>query len=343
MVGIGRAALLLTLLTLLTACSPDGQSRQPAAIASEAARGGWVWHTEWSSQVRLANWDVEYRGLGVGFLRPEERQVHPYHRQSTRNFELQPGSPFSTILTLSTGHDRPYPVLLSVFLDYQQVDFVLDSQSGVLHYLEIVPVVNMEVPLEVPIATPGLHDLFVVAFPQPESHPTEPQERLPPGLGVGGRRTVICVRDCTTPARELPPALVGLPTDDRSLSVVTGLPLMGNSGQRPQERLLLVTTVNPGEQLPIDLWARNGSDSPRRYVALPLLDFQQTQFAGSDALYLHMPPRSELLINEQFEAPPKAGIHELQMVYIFDPYRDLETEVEDPFVQSPLRSAVIVQ
>ncbi len=218
---------------------------------------------------------------------------------------------------------------------------MLDGQEGLLHYLEIPPLVDIEIPLTVPVSTPGWHDFFVVVFPQPDYHPTEPAERLPPKLGVGGRRTVICAGNCRKPIQTLPSVFVGQEVNIRTL-VVDAFPLLPNDGRPPQHCLLLTVTGKPGEILPLELWARNPSDQTKEYVVIPLLDFQQITFAGSDVLHLHMPPRSELFIPGEIQLPTAEGIHELQFISIFDPYRDLD-EITDPFVQSAMRSALVVE
>jgi hypothetical protein len=43
-----------------------------------------------------------------------------------------------------------------------------------------------------------------------------------------------------------------------------------------------------------------------------------------------------------FKVPEEEGVHELQFVYSFDPYQDLDN-VTDVFVQSVMRSALIVE
>lgn len=301
-----------------------------------------VRHSEWSANVHLSEWpEAGVRGLGIGFVQPEFRELSPLERPSTHTFHVQQGEPFAPLLILVTGYSEPYPVLVSVFLDYRQVRFVMDGRQGHLHYLKIEPGVNMEIPIEVPIQTPGWHDLFVVAFREPNYHPTDPQERLPPALAVGGRRAVVCVEDCTIPDQPLPDALGGEKTLAKT-GMVNAFPLLPDKDKPPMRRLLLSVTASPGETLALELWGRNTSDTARRYVVLPLLDYQQIPFGGSSILHLHMPPGSELFLDGQIKVPDKAGVHELQFVSIFDPYRSLD-EVIDPFVQSVMRSAIVVE
>jgi len=321
--------LLFCLVGLVLACSSSGDTE-------------WVRHREWSAETQFSRWsDAGHRGLAVGFVRPEHRDVFPYNRPSTHEFHIQEGESFTILLILATGYDEPYPVLVSVFLDYRQVSFSLDGQQGLLHYLEIEPDVDMEIPLEVPIEASGWHDLFVVVFPEPDFHPIDPEERLPPALAVGGRRTVVCVRDCATSTQKLPDALVGRGNTAHRLNVYA-FPVLPGDDRPPNERLLLSTTARPGELFPLELWARNSSERARDYVVLPLLDFRQFYFAGSDVLHLRMPPGSELFVADQLRLPNEEGVHELQFIYIFDAYQALD-EVTDPFVQSVMRSAFLVE
>jgi hypothetical protein len=325
-----RLLLLLGLAGFLGSCSsPD--------------RIEWVRHDEWSIQTQFSEWSGGgvYQGIGVGFMRPEDRNTHPYQRSSTYEFHIQSGEPFTILLLLGTGNDEPYPVVLSVFLDYKQVSYGLDGRQGVLHYLEVMPGVDMEIPLEVPIETPGWHDLFVVAFCEPESHPADPQDRLPPSLGVGGRRTVVCAGDCTMPAWALPDVLVGQVTGVHRTNV-NALPLSPDDGRPSKQRLLLSATAEPGEAFPLELWARNPDDQLEDYVVLSVLNFQQIPFAGSEVLHLRMPPESELYVPGQIQLPDEEGMHELQFITIFEPYQPLD-EVQDPFVQSIMRSALVTK
>ena len=110
----------------------------------------------------------------------------------------------------------------------------------------------------------------------------------------------------------------------------------------PKQRLLLSATAEPGEAFLLELWARNPNDQLKDYVVLPVLNFQQVPFAGSEILHLRMPAGSELFIPGQIQLPDEEGVHELQFITIFEPYQPLD-EVRDPFVQSIMRSALVIK
>jgi hypothetical protein len=327
---------LLGLFSLMASCSsPNRADSPPDGIE-------WVRHTEWSTETRLAEWSGTHgpTSLFVGFVRPQDRNIPPDQRTSLiTKFQIQAGQPFTTLLILKSGYSEPYPVLVSVFLDYAQVSFRLDGQPGLLHYLEIEPNVDMEIPIEVPVKTPGWHDLFVVAFRAPDEHPTDLFARF--SLGVGGLRTVICAGDCAVPVQRLPQALVGQSADAYDFNTLA-FPLLPNDGTPPKQRLLSSAVAKPGQVFAMELWARNPNEESKDYLVLPLLDFLQISMAGSKVLHLRMPPGSELFIPASIRMPNHGGVHELQFVCIFDPYQDLD-QVTSGVVESVMRSGLVVE
>ena len=342
MCNSSRHLVLLCLIGALSACFSFG-GEKPIDEERSAHRIEWIRHSGWSAATTLTKWS-EARGatsLFVGFVRPEHRVIPPGQRTvPITKFDLEAGKPFSTLLILKSGFSAPYPVLVSVFLDYEQVNFSLDGEAGVLHYVNVEPGVDMEIPMEVAVQTPGWHDLFVVVFRDPDNHTTDPQARLPPRLGVGGLRTVLCAGDCSTPTRASPKVMTGQKTELQSNSVYA-YPLLGEEGA-PQRRLLLSSEVHAGARLSTQLWARNPGDKLRDYFVIPLLDYGQVSFAGSNVLHLRMPPGSELIIPGDIQMPSENGVHELQFISIFDPYQALD-RVTDKVVESSMRSALVVK
>ena len=330
---VPRVLLLLTLSTILLACSPPKEE-------------SWVYHNHWSAETRFVEkWpNAEPSGLGVGFVRPADRNSPPNQRPSTELFHIEKGRPFSTLLMLGIGYKKVYPVVVSVFLDYKQIRFSLDGRQGRLHYLEIGPDKDMEIPLQVPIKTSGWHDLFVLVIPHPQMHPLDPRVRMPPSSGVGGRRTVICAGDCSQRTKPLPAPLVGSGTTVRHFSF-DAYPLLPGDWKSTDQRvrhLLLVANVRPGEDFSFNLWARNADGYPKDYVVLPLIDFKQIPCSGVQVFHLHMPSGSELITPCHIRVPSEPEIHEFQLVYIHDPYQKLRM-VRDPFVRSAVRSALVAK
>lgn len=333
---LSRVALLICVIGSLIGC---------AASTDDIAV---VRHETWSEDVWFSEWpetEIGPRppGLSVGYMYPEER--HKPIRERTQNylFHIPAGAPFTTRLLLRRGDDVAPHVAIAVFVNYQQVPFSLDGRWGLVHYAEILPVVVMEIPLEVPIAASGQHDLFVVVFSEPEGRPIDPQTRLPISFPAYGRRTAVCVETCHVPEPEerLPEAWVGKVVGVERTHV-DAMPLLPDDGRPTKERLLLAAEARPGAPFALELWARNPSDTPREYVIVPVLNFQQTAFAGESLLRLRMPPGSELFLPGSVQLPKTRGTHELQFIVLFDPYAPLD-RVRDESVWSPMSSALIVK
>jgi hypothetical protein len=330
------------LLVLLTGGCAQRSPTGPPVVTTETA---WVRHQEWTEKTHFPQWDgVTHGGLGAGFVQAEHRNTHPYQRPSNDLFEIGAEEAFESYLILFTAADQeaPMPVLVSVFVDYEQVVFELDGQEGLLHYAEIEPDKVLEIPMKVALASPGWHDLFVVVFPYPEAHPTDPVERVPPSFVVAGRRTVVCVETCEKSSRPFSDRYVGGPVQTPVHAFAYAYPLLPGESQNPFERLLLTHTKQPGEPLDLELWAKNPHDYPMEYAVLPLLNFQQVPFdahVGSTTMLFSLPAQSEMVVPGQL-GPLDSGVHELQVVVIFNPYEHLDRI--DAFVTSDMRAAIIV-
>lgn len=312
--------------------------------SSRPDTAGWTKHVVWSSRTRFTEWgpddkpDGSARGLGVGFLRPEDQEVPPLQRTSTHRFDVRAGDRFSTLLVMTSNAPDPYPVLVSVFLDYRQVEFRMDGRQGLLHYVEIPPDVDLETPIEVPIEGAGWHDLFVVVFRSPGQHPEAEGSRVPPHLAVGGRRTVVCSGSCTPVPTAPTDLLTGQPVEGHIMNV-WAFALFANDSRPPGHRLLLVSDEVCESQYELELWASNPSEEMRDYLVISLMDYRQVVFDSSSVLHLRMPPASQFFVSGRVLAPLTPGMHEFQFISIADPYRDLD-KVSFIFVYSVMRSGI---
>lgn len=333
---------LFSIILMLSLLGCTSASEQSTSLPESA---DWVRHKQWSDNANIVDLNVSRHStaLLVGFVAPENRYLAPRERPSTAQFDLQKDESFSTLLILGVGGEIPRTLLISVFLDYQQVPFRLDEQLGLLHEVEIDPHQDMEIPLELDVQTSGWHDMFVVVFPDPNSHPTSIEERQFSDFSVGGRRTVLCKENCTI-SKELPlfKSQIHVGQEAKlSPSDISAWPLI--AGDEPAfERVLFAADADPHEKFSLQLWAGNPSDEERNYVVLPLLNYQSFIFSQEPRVHLQMPPNSELFIPSELVLSAEPQVHELQFITIFDPYQSLQT-VDDPFVNSILRSAIVVE
>jgi hypothetical protein len=304
----------------------------------------WVRHSSWSADVRSVTSPQEHRGIFAGFVRPEHRDTPIGQRPPITQFAVGGTGVFIPLLILGTGREQPYPVLVSAFLDYEQVSFALDGRDGRLHYLEIPPGTDLEIPMTVPMQSKGWHDFFVVVFGEPENQTVDPNDRLPgsPTLPVGGVRTVICVGECNYSPRAFPAPYEGRPSGERAGSAfLAALPLLPDPTLSPQRRLLQVVHGQPDQPYTLQIWALNETDQPMDYIAMPLLDYQQINIGAGKALPFSMPAGTELFVPGRVAFPREPGVHELQVVYIFNPYEAVDGHL-DPFVHCITRAAFVV-
>ncbi|RMD64659.1 hypothetical protein D6833_04065 [Candidatus Parcubacteria bacterium] len=143
--------------------------------------------------------------MGIGFMYPEERDIHPLERSQNMEIVVQ-GRTFSIDLLLSGTSGRVF--LVTALLDYEQVPFRLDGKEGLIHQITLPEEMDFSrdlvLPLEVDIPTDGIHDFIVIAFDttilaQPNA------DTLMSRFAAIGRRTRLLVGDATsTPALPLP-------------------------------------------------------------------------------------------------------------------------------------------
>lgn len=302
----------------------------------------WTYHESWSENVHFPEWSVDGQGSrGVGFLRPEQRDVHPLDREPVTQFHTE-GYLFETELLLSSYIERESTALVSLFINYEQVPFVLDGQSGLLHHVVLESNQELEIPLRVSMENEGWHDLFVAVFYSPEAHPTDAESRLPgSGIHLGGYRTVVCVISCEKPEISLA-QYIGEPADGTRFSAIRAL-LLSPGDEEPQRRLLPLANVEPNMDFDVELWAVNRSDEEHNYIVIPVYDFLQVPFTekGDNVMLLTMPSNSSLLLPGTLKGSEE-GMHEFFFITLSDPYQNIE-DIADPFVKSEMRTGIIVE
>jgi hypothetical protein len=327
-----KVVLFIILVSSFASCAPLGENE------------AWVRHSSWSANVRSVTSLQQHRGLFAGFVQPEYRDTPINQRPAITQFTISNTGVFTSLLILGTGHEQPYPILVSAFLDYEQVSFSLDGRDGRLHYIEALPGVDLEIPLAVSMRSKGWHDFFVVVFGEPENQSVDPNDRLPgsPSLLVGGVRTVICVENCNPGSQVFSTSYEGRPGDRSSGSAfLAALPLSSNATAAPQRRLLQVVHGQPDQPFALQLWALNETNQSMDYVVLPLLDYRQVNIGAGKVLQFSMPVGTELFVSGKITLPHEPGVHELQVIYIFNPYEAVDGHL-DPFVHCITRAALVV-
>jgi hypothetical protein len=333
-------------------CKPFLQSAQstPQPVTIQDV----VVHEAFSNQVWTANWTLEEGGVkiydpsqaGLGFVRPADRYTPPGQLPQNEEFHLRPGEPLLLHLVVNAAQSSTF--LLTVLLDYQQIPFTLDGQYGLLHEIKVksedgASAVTIYIPAQITIGGPGAHDLIIMAFNNPHNRPWNHEARdLVFGCNLHGRRTVVIVGDSSRPVQEIMPDVYGAAPPakvDFGLRVMfADMPASPIDTTHPSERQMCMTAHGEaGGTFRYQLWLSNYElpDDTVNYGLMRFLDFHQIDFKGKDLFVAHFDGRQEAITEDSLVLPTQLGIHELQIVYVFDPYKSvLRGEVLAPFIFS---------
>ncbi|HEY0607530.1 MAG TPA: hypothetical protein VGD58_31720 [Herpetosiphonaceae bacterium] len=287
---------------------------------------------------------------GLGYVKPEDLQLAADQRPQNAEFRLTSTTSFNPFLVLLNNTEAPKTILLTTVLDYRQVSFTLDNQDGLLHLVTIPAHSEVNIPLRLTIAEPGRHDLYVVAFEDPFNLSLSIRDRNDTYGKAFSRRTTVVVGDSDAPTRVLDVADIGaIPSPKGQLSLhimFVQRPADSTAIVSPPERNLVYTdTVSLGQPYPLQMVVTANHEAKAGVHAIvPFLNYHQVPVNGQDVLALRLEADEEAVINADIALPDEAGVHQLQMVYLIDPYSDLLTETDVyPFVQSSFRIAIVAQ
>jgi hypothetical protein len=282
------------------------------------------------------------RGLGIS--RPADLNTPPFERPQNVELDLAEGEPLELYLVLLNSLGRPRTFLVTALLDYKQVLFELDGRMGLLHEVVVPSPAEMNLPLRLTVQGAGAHDLIFVAFTDPYDHPLDPNVRENEQGSITGRRAVIVVDGRNTPVRTLTPAAFGkdAPPNLPRVPIRIGFASAPN-GQttHPSDRYIVLTHATPGQKFPYQIWVTNFGNTQKEtfnYALVGFLDFHQVDLVQPNVTVVQVGSGQEAILDASVDVPNTRSIHELQIVYIFDPYQSvLRKEVLMPFVFSSLR------
>lgn len=336
------------LLAALVILSLPGCSSTPQGSSGTTSwRADVVAHPTFSDQVHVAHWaegtQVESiqdpSQIGLGFVRPQDRNTPPPELPQNVELRIDEGQPLQLDLVLNTAVSRIF--LVTALVDYKQVPFSLDGKTGLLHEVNVEQGGQTYLPVEIEVNGRGAHDLILLAFADPYDRPWDDAYRKTLLLEVG-RRAVVIVGDEDRPFRDVRPDVYGAPVPERihfGLSMAFAEPPNSpEDGSHPSERQMrMAAEGKPGEAFPYQLWVSNYNfpNDVADYAMLRFLDFHQIDFKGKDLYVAHLDGPQECIIDDSVLLPNEPGVHELQIVYVFDPYKSLlRNEVPAAFVMA---------
>ena len=329
---------LLSILILgaLVGCSSFTQATvasSPAAIQDVVVHGSYsplVWTSpQWTVEQGISPIQNTTQ-IGMGFVRPEDRYTIPSELPQNEELSINSGEPLSLDLVVIAGQKTTF--IVTAILDYQQISFTLDGQYGLLHEIQVKEGGFLYIPMQIDVQGPGAHDLLLVGFNDPYNRPWNHDARdLPFGCLQTGRRAVVLVDNNEQPVQDIIPDVFGVsppPGVDFGLRVAfADLPTSFLDRSHPsQNQLKMTKSGRPGEEFEYQLWISNYNepdDVVVDYGIMKFVDFHQIDIQGKDLLVSHFDGRQEAVVKDSITLPSQPGVHEVQMVYVFDPYKSV--------------------
>lgn len=288
--------------------------------------------------------EVTMRGIGAGFMRIEEQDVHPSKRTQIDEFVLAKGETVFDIWGIFFS-EKPTTLLVSLIVNYEQVPFELDGEFGLLHEIEITsPDMVWETPLKVDLQKPGAHDVILIAFANPYDTSLDAVYRSEKWPVYSAKRTVVIVGENRTPAGVLPAPLPVRPSPAdvhlgfRSIFATT----TSDPHSHFADRQLYTAEGIAGETFPFQIWSSNAQgEAGSDYAYMLFQNFHQVPINGQKMVLAYLEPNEEVVINTVTTLAAEPGLNQLEVVTVFDPYRSvLNGEVRASFVFNPFRIAV---
>jgi hypothetical protein len=295
-----------------------------------------IQHPSFSEDVQYINDDVAQSPsqVSVGLIRLEDRDTPLDQLPQNREFRVAEDQSLSLGLILFTGQDAVF--LVTALLDYQQIPFTLDGKDGLLHEVEVEAGKDLFIPVQVDVQGAGAHDLLFVAFRDPDQRPLDHDFRTSL-CRLGGFRSVVIVGEDEQPVRTMQPDAVGVsPPPDVDWGPRLLFAEAGNiHPSQPDGQMKMVQQRQSGDIFDYSLWMSNvESDTPSiDYGLVRFLNYRQIDFKGKDWFVAHLDENQEMILNDSLVLPTQSGINELQIIYVYDPYKSLlRKEVTTPFI-----------
>jgi hypothetical protein len=276
---------------------------------------------------------------GIGFRRPEEPDVYPLDTPQHSEFRIQENEPLALYLIIPNGNEGPRSLLVTAILDYQQVRFEMDGKEGLLHAVTVPTNSHTNIPFKLKVKGAGAHDIQIICFDNPFNQTLDLDYRMNLRGYVSARRAVVIVDGNETPVRSLQPNVAGepRPSEVTFAHTVYFATAANSTGIHPSKRQIYVDQGQAGQPYPFQIVLNNVEKQAATFAMIPFLDYHQITINGQNALVWQAQSNEEAIIDTKIDLPPKVGVHQLQLVYLYDPYKSvLRKEVKSsPVFGSP--------
>jgi hypothetical protein len=285
---------------------------------------------------------------GQGFLfglrgKPEEKGT-----RLQSSFHISAGSQFEAICTANNHRHQSLSLLITCFINYQQVNFQLDAIQDVTHTISFEPWEEKTFTIKTEPLGEDYYDFILLMFKQPFNPSSSPEWRRTSMGALYARRANLnlYVGNIGHPAKSFP-----LYPKGETEPIIDGVFLTHNRKEVGEPLPVWCSEkVSPGEV--VRYFTHVGSKhEPKSFALMYLLDYHQVpQNVGAENLVTFgtLPRQTQIIVPSSFEAPQEKGAHELLVIFVPNPYAQLEESPGifasiDHVSQSSARTLIIVE
>jgi hypothetical protein len=212
--------------------------------------------------------------------------------------------------------------LIMVLVDYKSVNFSINGMKNKTHIVTQGPMISQIYTFEIENLTAGFHDVIILTFLNPYEHSLNKEYRRATDFALmGAIRMNVLVENNLKPA-----------ADFKHVEILcnTSYPLEGIlvNKEACSPNMWTSENVTQGEKLDYSINIGNNKKTEQRtFAIIQFLDYEQIPLNHNETelVYLGQLNNSEKgSIPASLIVPKEKGVHELIVVWISDPYENVE-------------------
>ena len=294
-------------------------------IAALAGLSVYAWRVAYPAFARRLSYQAartSTRGGGVGM----HLDVHTGESSSAQRittFSFDGGANHVALtgtLTLHSGFPQDETYALVALVDYGQVPVEIEGLDQAVHVIHAGPHSDMAIDLSLAVPNQeGLHKLLLLLFRAPDAHPLDERFRfLTDSMCHSYTWDVVIGDSRQPPAMTTQPA----PQTEPEVSQVDFSGVLVNRDGGDNRMAWITETVDQDRTLDYYIHLGNDGHPDAPYAVVAFLDWQQVPVMahGKGAFFGVIERGGRLTLPAEVQIPSTGDVHELQVLYIVDPY-----------------------
>jgi len=249
-----------------------------------------------------------------------------------RTYEVSANDPFRGYFYLLNQQEAE-TYLLTCLIDYIQHPCTYNGEKQMRYRIVMGKNEQRDIAFETPELHQGFHDLMILAIAKPDEHDLSEDFRYSTDFNYLYASRAVVLADNTRTQSPTVEYIPGAPQPDR-LSPLNGVVV--NQDDTPGVlRAWLYQKTKAGDILEYFIHLGNDAGPSYTYAVMSFLDYQQIPLNDEyETAFVSLPAGTGITLSGYFEAPQDAGIYELMVVIVRNPYQLLEDPVSRRLTQS---------